>query len=171
MAVGGLGVTLAGFAGLIAALESREGAGHSPIAAWRIRNVVYQGFAVTFVGFATVALFTTTQDVALTVRLATALMVLEMAANWRSVRASAAWPDERRRRFTIIARTIVGAAGLANVALASVGYLQLLLLLVLSGPASTFVLAIADVTNDDEAAANPSDEREPPEPPTDRAQG
>jgi hypothetical protein len=38
MAIGGLGVTLAGFAWLIAALEGRQGERRSPITAWRIRK-------------------------------------------------------------------------------------------------------------------------------------
>ena len=145
MAVGGLGVTLAGFGGLIAALERREG-GHSPIAAWRIRNVVYSGFGVTFVGFATVALYTTTQDVTLTVRLATIAMVLAVAANWRTLLPGAAWRSERQRWVAIFLRLDAIAAALVNVALGSVGYLQLLLLVLLSGPIGTFVLAVADVT-------------------------
>lgn len=168
MAIGGLGVTLAGFAGLIAALEGRVGERHSPIAAWRIRNVVYQGFGVTFVGFATVALYTVTQDVAVTVRVATIGVVLSIAANWRTLLPGAAWPDERRRRGAIVARTAVSAAALVNVYLASVGFLQLLLLLLLTGPASTFILAVADVTRGDEPPANdtagPQEGSDPPRP-------
>ena len=157
MAIGGLGVTLAGFAGLIAALERREG-GHSPVAAWRIRNVVYQGFAVTFSGFATVALYTITQDVPLTVRLATIGTVLMSAASWRSMLPSAAWPDERRRRAAIFIVVAINAAALVNIALASVGYLQLLLLLWLTGPASTFMAAVADVSQGDAYPANGTEE-------------
>lgn len=153
MAVGGLGVTLAGFAGLIAALERREG---GPVAAWRIRNVVYSGFGVTFVGFATVALYTITQDVPLAVRLATIALVLAVAANWRSMLPSAAWRDERQRRGAIVLRLAFSAVALVNIALASVGYLQLLLLILLFGPASTFILAVADVTRGDESPANDS---------------
>ena len=98
MAVGGLGVTLAGFAGLIAALEGRTGVRQSAIDGWRIRHVVYQGFGVTFVAFATVALYTVTQDVARTVQLGTVAAVLTVAANWRSLLPGPAWPDDRRRK-------------------------------------------------------------------------
>ena len=157
MALGGLGVTLAGFAGLIAALERREG-GHSPVAAWRIRNVVYQGFAVTFSGFATVALYAITQNVDLTVRLATIGTVLMSLASWRLMLPSAAWPDERRRRAAIVIWVAINAAALVNIALASVGYLQLLLLLWLTGPASTFMAAVADVSQGDASPANGTEE-------------
>jgi hypothetical protein len=156
MGIGGLGVTLAGFAGLIAALEGRVGERQSPIAAWRIRSVVYGGFGVTFIGFATVALYTVTQDAVVAVRLASLGFVLILIANWRSLLPGEAWPDDRRRRVAIYVRTAVGALGLVNVALASVGFLQLLLLVMLSGPASTFILAVADVTRGD---ASPNGQR------------
>jgi hypothetical protein len=143
MAVGGLGVTLAGFAGLIAALQGTRG----PAAAWRIRNVVYGGFGVTIIGFATVALFTTTQDIPLTVRLASVLMVVTRAASWGQLRPSAAWRDERQRRGAIIIQVVFAIAVVVNIALASVGYLQLLLLVMLTAPAGIFALAVRDVTD------------------------
>ena len=142
MAVGGLGVTLAGFAGLIAALQGREG----PVAAWRIRNVVAGGFGVTISGLATVALHTITQDVTLTVRLASIVLVLMRALNLGELRPSSAWRDERQRRGAIIIQLVFAIAIVANVALASVGYLQLMLLLALTGPAGIFSLAVRDVT-------------------------
>lgn len=145
MAVGGLGVTLAGFAGLIAALQGREG----PVAAWRIRNVVYQGFGVTFVGFATVALYTVTQDVTLTVRLASIALVLTRAAGWVELRPSGAWRDERQRRGYVVTQLVFAAAVVANIALANVGYLQLLLLAFLSAPAGIFSRAVLESTRGD----------------------
>ena len=145
MAIGGLGVTLAGFAGLIAALQGREG----PVAAWRIRNVVFQGFGVTFVGFATVALYTSTQDVTLTVRLASIALVLTRAASWGALRPGAAWQDERQRRGYIVTQLAFAIAVVVNVALASVGYLQLLLLAFLSAPAGIFSRAVLESTRGD----------------------
>jgi hypothetical protein len=141
MAVGGLGVTLAGFAGLIAALQGREG----PVAAWRIRNVVFQGFGVTIVGFGTVALYTITQDVTLTARLASIVMVVTRATSWGELRPSAAWRDERQRRGAIFIQLAFAVAVIVNIALASVGYLQLLLLVFLTAPAGIFALAVRDV--------------------------
>lgn len=142
MAIGGLGVTLAGFAGLIAALQGPEG----PVAAWRIRNVVYTGFGVTFIGFVTVALFTVTQDLALTVRLGSIVILVLGAARWGEMRPSAAWPSERQRRGFIFSNLVFGIAVAVNIALASVGYLQLLLLFALGSPAGIFARAVEDVT-------------------------
>jgi hypothetical protein len=155
-AVGGLGVTLAGFAGLIAALQGTRG----PVAAWRIRAVVSGGFGVTIVGFATVALFTITQDVPLTVRLGSVLMVVTRAASWGQLRPGAAWRDERQRRGAIVLQVVFANAVVANIALASVGYLQLLLLVMLTGPFGIFSLAVRDVTSRD---PSPMDGTEAPQ--------
>jgi hypothetical protein len=159
MAIGGLGVTLAGFAGLIAALQGPEG----PVAAWRIRNVVSSGFGVTLVGFATVALYTITQDVALTVRLASIVLVAAQLARWGEWRPGPAWPNERRRRGYILGQLAVAIAVVVNVALASLGYLQLLLLLFLSVPAGIFARAVRDVTKNTTDADSGSDGSAPPQ--------
>jgi hypothetical protein len=68
MAIGGLGVSIAGFAGLIATLDRRPEA-RNPIG-WRIPNIVIRGFHVTFSGFTTVAIYTITADVGMAVRIA-----------------------------------------------------------------------------------------------------
>lgn len=153
MAMGGLGVTLAGFAGLIAALQGRQG----PVAAWRVRNIVAQGFSVTLVGFATVALYGLTQDVTLTVRLASIVMVVTLAVRWGESRPGPAWPNERRRRGYILIELVVAIALAVNIALASVGYLQLMLLLLLSVPAGTFARAVRDATRSDGSPEEPQE--------------
>ena len=151
MAIGGLGVTLAGFAGLIAALQGPEG----PVAAWRIRNIVSQGFGVTLVGFATVALYGLTQDVTLTVRLASIVMVVTLAARWSESRPGPAWPNDRRRRGYILSQLVAAIAMAVNIALASVGYLQILLLLLLFVPVGTFARSVRDVTQGTDADSVP----------------
>lgn len=50
MALGGLGVSLAGFVGIITALD-RSGDARSVIAMWRLRNIVWAGFTLTIIGF------------------------------------------------------------------------------------------------------------------------
>jgi hypothetical protein len=150
MAIGGLGVTLAGFAGLIAALERREG-GHSPVAAWRIRNVVDHGFVVTFAGFGTVALYAITRDVPITVRLVTVALVLVTAAiNRRAMVAGTAWPDERRRQHALVIWLVATAGMLASLVLGSAEVLQLLLLFQLTAPISIFRNSVVDVTRGEE---------------------
>jgi hypothetical protein len=154
MAIGGLGVTLAGFAGLIAALERREG-GHSPVAAWRIRNVVDHGFVVTFAGFGTVALYAITRDVPITVRLVTvALVLLTAAINRRAMVAGTGWPDERRRQHALVIWLVATAGMLASLVLGSAEVLQLLLLFQLTAPISIFRNSVADVTRGEEAPSS-----------------
>jgi len=146
MALGGLGVSLAGFAGLVSALDRRPDA-HSPVAAWRIRNIVVGGFSITFVGFGTVALYTVTAgDVALTVRLASLGLV---AAASRALifehRPGPAWPSERGRLGAVAGTVAIILAALGDVLLGSLGYLQILLLVYLLGPTSIFLNTVRDV--------------------------
>lgn len=146
MALAGLGVSLAGFAGLIVALDRSPDA-HSPVARWRIRNIVIGGFTITFVGFATVALYQVTdQDLDLTVRLASLLLAV---ANVLPIRAEArpgpAWPSERGRYMAIASTLGLVAMNLFNVWYAGLGLLQLLFLFQLAGPASIFFNTVRDV--------------------------
>jgi hypothetical protein len=146
MAIAGLGVSLAGFAGLISALDRSPDA-HSPVAAWRIRNIVIGGFALTFAGFATVALYRVTgDDLTLTMRLASLVLafanVLPMPSESRP---GPAWPSERGRYFAIAGTLVLIAVDLGNVWVGSLGYLQLLFLAQLVGPASIFFNTVRDV--------------------------
>lgn len=155
MALGGLGVTLAGFAGLIAALQGREG----PVAAWRIRNAVSGGLGVTAIGFSTVALHSITQDITLTARLASIVMLVTFAARWVEWRPGPAWPNDRQRRGYIYGQLVVAVAIAVNIALASLGYLQLLLLLLAFVPAGSFARAVLDVTRDAVADSGSGEDR------------
>lgn len=102
MVFAGLGVSFAGFAGLIAALDRRPAA-HSAIAAYRIRSIVFLGFMLSFAGFGTVALYAVTgQDLALTSRLASLLMAAMYVHGLLKARPGPAWPDERERKLTIV---------------------------------------------------------------------
>jgi len=150
MAFGGLGVSLAGFAGLISALDRRPGA-HSAVAVYRIRTIVFLGFMLTFTGFGTVALYTVTgEDLALTVRIASVLVAVPLVrALLVNTRPGPLWPDERERLGTIAFLLVNLAVTLGNLVTASVGYLQLLMLLSLLGPVSVFYNTIRDATRDD----------------------
>src|SRR5436190_16148095 len=76
MAFGGLGLSLAGFAGLISALTRRPST-NMVLVAYRVRTIVFLGFSLTFVGFVTVALYSVTgADVPATVRAGTLLMTI-----------------------------------------------------------------------------------------------
>lgn len=147
MAVGGLGVSLAGFAGLIAALAPEQQR-HSSVAQWRISRVVAWGLHVTLLGFGVIAIYSLLEDAALTARVASGLGALIMAVRtWRSSRPSAAWPDDRQRRSTMALWAVQVAFVLGNVVVGSVGYLHVIMLVFLSEPAAVFVAAIQDATS------------------------
>jgi hypothetical protein len=149
MGIAAIGVSLAGFAGLIAALDRRPVA-RSPVTAWRIRHIVMGGFTLTLAGFGTVALYNLTgQDVTLTVRLASLVLALvNVAPMPRESRSGPAWPSERGRRFAIGSSLLIVAADLGNVVVGSPGYLQVLFLLQLLGPVSIFFNTVRDAAND-----------------------
>lgn len=151
MAMGGLGVSLAGFAGLIATLDRRALSGN-PIAAWRIRNVVIRGFFVTVTGFGTVAVHTVTEDVATAVRIGSLYLALMSLFLLRESRPGPAWPDDRRRRIVALTAPFVVTLILLNVALAKVGFLELMLLVFLSGAFAIFINAVREIG----AASEPS---------------
>lgn len=149
MALGGIGVSLAGFAGLIAALDRRP-EHDSPVARWRIRNIVYGGFATTVAGFATVAFYTVTEgDLTLTVRLASLLLlVLQLLPVPTQARPGPAWPDPGSRRMSLaLTGVFIGLIAL-NVVVGSLGYLQLLFIGQVGGPASVFFNTVRDVSRD-----------------------
>jgi hypothetical protein len=149
MAFGGLGVSLAGFAGLISALD-RSGAAHSAVAAYRVRGIVFLGFCLTLVGFGTVALYTVTAgNLTLTVRIATVALALMAVRGLIESRPGPAWRSEGERRASIGILLVITAVTLGNVLYANLGYLQLLLLLQLSGPMSIFYNTIRDAASVD----------------------
>jgi hypothetical protein len=154
MAFGGLGVSLAGFAGLIHALD-RSQAAHSAVAAYRVRGIVYLGFCLTLVGFGTVALYTVTgENLTLTVRIATIALALMGVRGLVESRPGPAWRTEGERRVSIVVVTLIITVTLGNVLVADLGYLQLLLLLQLSGPMSIFYNTIRDATPVDQTDAD-----------------
>jgi hypothetical protein len=149
LAIGGLGVSLAGFAALIGALDRRD-PDRGAIFGWRIRNIVISGFSVTFAGIGVPAVFTVTGDVGLTVRLLTLVLVtLRVVHVWQEFRPGPAWPDDRQRRFFTAAEALGIAVTLGNVVVGSVGYLQLMLLMALLTPVGIFLNAIRQITTSD----------------------
>lgn len=157
MAFGGLGVSLAGFAGLISALNPPSAA-NAAVAAYRVRGIVFLGFTLTLIGFGTVALYTVTgEDLTLTVRIATVALALMAVRGLIESRPGPAWPSEGERRVSIAILCVITAITLGNIPFANVGYLELLMLLQLSGPLSIFYSTIQDATPIDDEVAGATD--------------
>lgn len=150
MTFGGLGLSLAGFAGLIAALTRRP-AKNVPLAAYRVRTIVFLGFSLTFVGFATVALYSLlAPDIDNTIRAGSALMLIPFLRGLLiDTRPGPVWPNEGERRFSIGVIVIMLATTVTNIILANVGLLQVLMILGLIGPVSIFYATIRDATDPD----------------------
>jgi hypothetical protein len=146
LAVGALGLSLAGFAGLISALDQRPAA-HSLVAAYRIRGIVFLGFSLTFAGFGTVALYSVTgEDLTMTARVASVFLALPHLRGFLEARPGPVWPDERERRSAMGILLLLLAVTLGNVVVASVGYLQLLMLVGLIGPVSIFYNTVREAS-------------------------
>lgn len=145
MALGGLGVSLAGFVGIITALDRRVEA-RSEISLWRLRNIVQSGFVLTVIGFGVVAIHSATgENVELTIRIASlsivALNGIRMAVEFRP---GPAWPDRTRWRVAVLLE-LLGIAGFAvSAVVAGVGLFQLLLIYQLGFPLSIFFFTIQD---------------------------
>ncbi|HKB28914.1 MAG TPA: hypothetical protein VKC59_07820 [Candidatus Limnocylindrales bacterium] len=148
MAIAGLGVSLAGFGGIIAALDRRPAA-NSPVAAWRIRNIAFTGFSLTFTGFGTVALYAVTSgDLTITVRAASLLLAAAdlLWLRFETARGPA-WTSEGQRRVAIATAVALTVATLSNVAYGASGFLQVLLLAHLGSPVSIFFNTVRDATS------------------------
>lgn len=145
MGIAGLGVSFAGFAGLIATFAPEEEKS-SPVWWWRITAIVRTGLQVTFASFSVIALEAVTGDVELTVRISTLVIVLgSLYETFRHSRSGPAWPDEAQRRTQVAQNLVVSAVMAVNVFVASVGFLLFIMLGLLFAPASVFIRAIADL--------------------------
>ena len=145
MALGGLGVSLAGFVGIITALDRRMEAG-SPISLWRVRNIVRAGFTLTIIGFGIVAVYAATDgDSKLSIRIASAFAILMILLRLKAeFGPGPAWPSARSRQVAI-AMEALGAVGFAaTLVTGSVGLFQLLLIYQLGFPLSIFYNTIRD---------------------------
>jgi hypothetical protein len=151
MAMGALGVSLAGFAGLIAALDRTSG--RSPIAAYRITGIVFQGLSLTVAGFAAVAAYTITgENLTLTIRIVTVLLAAPLVRGFLQARPGPAWPRERERWIVIGGLAVLTLATLANVYFASLGYLMFLMMAALLGPVQIFYNTVRDAAREAPAA-------------------
>jgi len=164
MAFGGLGVSLAGFAGVIAALAPPRAA-DAALAAWRLRNIVIGGLRLAITGFATVALYTATgENLDLTVRLASLLLAVPfLFFFWSETRPGPEWPTESYRHFAMTVFALLFVATLVNVVLGLLGYLQILFVVYLFDSMSIFFNAVQDVSRRHAEPGDTSDSVRSPE--------
>lgn len=142
---GGLGVSLAGFAGLIHALD-RSGKTDSPITRWRIRSIVSAGFGVALSGLLVWPIYRITEDVTLTVRLISLFLSAQyLRLAWADLKPGPAWPEKRRWRVNVAISGVLLALVALNIVVGSVGFLEVLFVLALGQPIGTFIRAVGDL--------------------------
>ena len=146
MTMGGLGISLAGFAGLFSALHPSAAESNPAVYRWRIRRIVLASFQLAYLGFGTVALHSVTQDIALTARVisgvAAALWILDVARS----KPGPAWPDENDRKWAMRSTLVLAAVMAGNVFVGTEAYLQFVMLIFLLGPALVFLRAVDEAT-------------------------
>lgn len=157
MALAAVGVSLAGFAGVIAALGRRPGE-QSAVVAYRISNIVFLGLTRAIAAFGTLVAYTIAQgDLTLAVRVGTVLVLLPYLRGFGELQPGPAWPDERQRRMGFVWLIGLMLLTAANVVVASLGYLELLLLTALAiGPGLIFYGTIRDAARAERAAGGDS---------------
>lgn len=147
MALGGLGVSLAGFAGLIAALTPKKAAA-SPVTKWRITHIVVWSLQLTFIGLGVVALYAIIEDATTTARVASGLAALIHVSRFRANRPGPAWPRENERRAAQWFTAVITLALAGNILVGSVGYLHAIMIVLLLGPASIFATGVREIFDD-----------------------
>ncbi|MDH3189223.1 MAG: hypothetical protein OEM39_01070 [Acidimicrobiia bacterium] len=144
--MGGLGISLAGFAGLFSALHPSTGEANPAVYRWRIRNIVMSSIQLTYLGFGAVALYSVTQDVVVTSRLvsfvAAGLWVVDVIRS----KPGPAWPDDTDRKWAMTSTLVWATVMAGNVVVGSEGHLQFVMLIFLLGPVLIFIRAVADAT-------------------------
>lgn len=146
MAIGGLGVSLAGFAGLIAAFDHSPG-GRTPVSSWRLRNIVAGGFFITFSGFSVIAVHSLTgSDVDMTISIVGGLLAgLVIVRGYLTTRPGPAWPAPRGRIVAVVFVVVNTTVYALAAATAELGLLQVGFLIQLSDPVSIFFNTVREV--------------------------
>lgn len=148
---GGLGVSLAGFAGLIHALDSSDNA-DNPITKWRIRSIVSAGFSVALSGLLVWPVYRITKDVELTVRIVSGFLFIQfLRLAWTDLKPGPAWPEQHRWRVNVAISSVLLTFMGTNIVIGSVGFLEILFFLAVGQPIGTFIRAIGDLHNGEEA--------------------
>lgn len=145
--MGGLGVSLAGFAGLFTALQRSDQAKNLAVYRWRIREIVVSSFQLTFVAFGAVVFSEATDDIGLTARVFSGIAAATFVAS-AGVRArpGPAWPNEFDRRAARGASFIWAAVMAGNIIAGAEWYLMAVMLVLLLAPTLVFIRAVIDST-------------------------
>jgi hypothetical protein len=142
--IAGLGISIAGFAGLMIAL--RPDRNWTAIDRWRVRNIIYLGFRAAFLALIPIPIFALSGDVTLTIRIASAIVLVAIIVqgwNWAHEDPEE-WPEGRWANVVFL---VLGGGGpnVANLWLASLGLFEVVLLILLVHPANIFTVVVQEV--------------------------
>ena len=152
MAMGGLGVSLAGFAGLFTALRRPDEELNLDVYRWRIRHIVVSAFQLSFVAFGVVVFYEATGDVELTSRLFSGIAAAIFAVGAALQKPGPGWPNEPDRKAARVATLVWAAVIAGNVVVGVEWYLMAVMLILFLAPVLTFVRAVIDTTRTSAAA-------------------
>ena len=126
LTLGGLGVSLAGFAGLIYAMASDPGE-RDMATARRFRSIVYHGFRVAVVGLAAFPAWELTGSQDDTMRIVSGVAIVSFIGFRSELAPGPAWSSSADRYFVIGLAVAQSLAWVANLVLASTGVAMALL--------------------------------------------
>ena len=150
-AIAGLGVTLAGFAGLITSLDTRPNARRA-VQAYRVRNIVWDGFGLTLASLGAIAVHGFTSDEELAVRYAMVVLIVSLirVAHPRNLTGPAWEGFDRRAVLAVVVPTIaLIAVAVASLVWASPGFLQVFIVVYLAGPFTIFYRTVRDTFSEE----------------------
>jgi len=136
--IAGLSVSLAGFGAVIAWLRD-DPSGWDPVNLWRVKTIVRHALTIAFLCLSLVPIHTFTKDDVTTIRIGSALVVLLAISDiWRVRNPDPVVWDPLSLRVFVATSMGLTLLGVVNVALASLGLLQALVLFLLTSPAAIF---------------------------------
>ena len=136
--IAGLSVSLAGFGAVIAWLRD-DPSGWDPVNLWRVKTIVRHALTLAFLCLTLVPIHTFTGEDPLTIRIGSALVVLIGISDlWRVRRPDPVVWDPLSLKVYVTTGGLIGLTAVGNLIWASLGVLQLLVLVLLTSPAGIF---------------------------------
>ncbi len=148
MSMGGLGMSLAGFGGIVAALTPKKAAA-SPVTKWRITHIVIWGLQLTITGFGVIAVYSIVEDAAATARIVSGWTVAIHILRLRGpMKGGSAYRTDLERMQSLWGGIAITVFLSVNVVLGGVGYLHVIMLVMFAGPAGIFATGIKEIFDD-----------------------
>lgn len=153
--IAGLSVSLAGFGAVIAWLRD-DPSGWDPVNLWRVKTIVRHALTIAFLCLSLVPIHTFTQDDMTTIRIGSALAGLFAISDMWRIRHPdpVVWDPVSLRVFMAMSGALT-LLGIVNVALASLGLLQALILIILTSPAGIFSNFVREMGSSHASVADP----------------